>query len=293
VVTIRNLMTHTSGYREFLNAYALAGTRLDEGDYIDPEWIIELVQRQPELQNEPGAEWNYNNTAFSLLTTIVARTTGEDYADWMDANIFTPLAMHDSFVQAHRNDVIKNKAQGYVRDEDGDYRAAVDLGASMGAGGIYTTVIDLAKWVRNYKSHTVGSAETWEQMTTPFELTGEDTEEGEDTGYGFGLFIDDQRGLERIHHGGERNAADAAARNTRGQQSPRERAAVSGCGFKPHVHAAHNGDREHCGPTERPECEHRQQRSAVTAAVTTVECQQRDTEVEAADRPRRAADHQR
>ncbi len=207
-VTIRNLMTHTSGYREFLNAYALSGTRLDQGDFIDGEWILELVQRQPELQNLPGAEWNYNNTAYSLLTTIVERVTGEDYAEWVDANIFTPLEMHDSFVMTDRNTVIKNKAQGYVRSDTGAYLSAADLGASMGAGGIYTSIDDLTKWARNYRAHALGTDETWEQMTTPFQLT-EDADGDPDTGYGFGLFIDEYRGLQRIHHGG----ADVAHRS--------------------------------------------------------------------------------
>ena len=51
------------------------------------------MQRQPELQNQPGAEFNYNNTAFSLLATIVERVTGEDFPDWMRANVFEPLGM--------------------------------------------------------------------------------------------------------------------------------------------------------------------------------------------------------
>jgi len=73
-VTIRNLLTHTSGYREFLNALSVSGRRLDEGDFIAREEIIALVQNQPELQNSPGAEWNYNNTAFALLTVVASHT---------------------------------------------------------------------------------------------------------------------------------------------------------------------------------------------------------------------------
>ena len=89
-VTIRHLTSHTSGYREFLNTAVLDGRSLAEGDYIRREEIIEMVQRQPELQNDPGAEWNYNNTAFSLLATIVERVTEVKFPEWMEKNVFKP-----------------------------------------------------------------------------------------------------------------------------------------------------------------------------------------------------------
>jgi hypothetical protein len=74
----------------------------------------------------------------------------------------------------------------------------------MGAGGIYTTVGDLAKWIGNFHSHDLGGPAVWERMTTPFVLTTGDT-----TGYGMGLFIDEYRGLKRVQHGG----ADIAHRS--------------------------------------------------------------------------------
>lgn len=202
-VTIRHLMTHTSGYREFLNAVAIGGRRLDQGDYIDPDEILELVKRQPELQNTPGSEWNYNNTAFSLLTTIIERVTDLSFPEYMKERVFDPLGMKHTSVRAHRMDVIRNSAQGYVPAAKG-FREAVDLGASMGAGGIYTTVDDLARWVRNFKTGELGGPEMFKGMTTPFVLT-----DGEVTQYGFGLFVDDLDGLDYVHHGG----ADSAHRS--------------------------------------------------------------------------------
>jgi CubicO group peptidase (beta-lactamase class C family) len=91
VVTIRHLLTHTSGYREFLNTLALSGRRLDHGDWIERDEIVRMVQRQPELQNDPGAEWNYNNTGFALLARIVERKSGMDFADFLRENVFEPL----------------------------------------------------------------------------------------------------------------------------------------------------------------------------------------------------------
>jgi CubicO group peptidase (beta-lactamase class C family) len=197
VITIRHLLSHTTGYREFVNLLALGGIRVLEGDYIDPAEIITVVQRQPELQNEPGAEFNYNNTAFGLATVVVERVTGQPFPTWMEENVFGPLGMHDSRVRSDPGEVIPGRARGYVQNKEEGWREVRDLGASMGAGGIYTTVEDLARWVANFETGKVGGPDIFERITTRNILTNGDT-----TSYGFGLFIDEYRGLARVHHGG-------------------------------------------------------------------------------------------
>ncbi|QDV05402.1 Penicillin-binding protein 4* [Planctomycetes bacterium Poly30] len=202
VVTLRHLLTHTSGYREFLNTLAMGGRRLDRGDHIDRVELIEVVQRQPSLQNPPGADWNYNNTGFGLLTVIVERVTGETFPDWMKGHVFEPLGMTHTVVRAENNQIIRGSAQGYGPGPGG-FQNMEDLGGAMGAGAIYSTVGDLAKWMRNLQTGELGGADVLLAMTTPFELTS-----GKSTGYGFGLFIDQQGGLRRFQHGG----ADTAHR---------------------------------------------------------------------------------
>lgn len=203
-VTLRHLLTHTSGYREFLNAFALAGRQLGEGDHIGRHEIIALVQRQPELQNAPGTEWNYNNTAFALLTVVVERVTGQPFPGWMRENVFEPLGMTRTAVRADPLQIVPNSAQGYAPAEEGGWRQAPDLGGAMGAGGIYTTVADLARWLDNFDEAPLGSPAIFRQMTTPYVLADGDT-----TDYGLGLFVDEYRGLRRVHHGG----ADVAHRS--------------------------------------------------------------------------------
>ncbi len=204
IVTIRNLLTPTSGYREFLNFFALSGRQLGEGDFIARDEIVEMLKRQPELQNEPGGEWNYNNSGYVLATIVIENVGGKPFGEWMDENVFTPLGMDDTFVQAHRSNVIDRKARGYVPAEDAGYREGTDLGGAMGAGGIYTTVGDLALWIDNLHTQELGGTSAIDQMTTRFVLNS-----GDPTGYGLGLFLDEQRGLERIQHGG----ADTAHRS--------------------------------------------------------------------------------
>ena len=206
-VTLRHLLTHTSGYREFLNALAMSGRQLGDGDHIARSELIAIVQRQPSLQNVPGTEWNYNNTAFGLLAVVVERVTGETFPDWMQANVFEPLGMLHTTVRASPAQIIPNRAQGYVSADDGGWQEAVDLGGAMGAGGIYSTAPDLARWMDNYRTATLGGPDVIAQMTTPYVLADGDT-----TNYGFGLFIDEMRGLQRIQHGG----ADTAHRSNFG-----------------------------------------------------------------------------
>lgn len=204
-VTLRHLLTHTSGYREFLNTLVLSGRQLDEGDAVDRDEIIGVVQRQPRLQNPPGAEWNYNNTGYALLATVVERVTGEPFPEWMAANVFVPLGMDHTLVRASPTQIVPNSAQGYVNGPDG-WREAADIGGAMGAGGIYTTVGDLGRWMSHLmapKTH----AEVVHQMTTRYVLADGDT-----TDYGLGLFVDEMDGQPRVQHGG----ADAAHRSAFG-----------------------------------------------------------------------------
>ena len=202
-ITVRHLLTHTSGLREFLNLLMMSGRRLDHGDWIDRSEIIDIVQRQPALQNAPGAEWNYNNTAFGLAALIVERTSGQDFHVFMQENVFGPLGMTRTMVRPTPEHIVPGMSEGYTPGKDG-FRQIGDLGGAVGAGGIYSTVEDLQTWVQNYASPLVGSAEIFEQMMTSYVLSN-----GDATGYGYGLVLDEQRGLRRVHHGG----ADIAHRS--------------------------------------------------------------------------------
>ncbi|MXV95437.1 MAG: beta-lactamase family protein [Gemmatimonadetes bacterium] len=202
-IQVRHLVTHTSGLREFLNLLRMTGRRLDRGDWIDRSELIDIVQRQPALQNAPGAEWNYNNTAFGLAATIVERTSGQDFHVFMEENVFGPLDMAGSMVRPSPRHMVPNMSEGYTPTGDG-YRQIGDLGGAVGAGSVYSTIGDLQTWIENYANPRVGTRASIDEMMTSFVLT-----DGEETGYGYGLFIDEQGGLKRVHHGG----ADVAHRS--------------------------------------------------------------------------------
>ena len=202
-IQVRHLITHTSGLREFLNLLRMTGRRLDHGDWIDRSELVDIVQRQPALQNAPGAEWNYNNTAFGFAAAIVERTSGQDFHVFMQENVFGPLGMTGSMVRPSNRHIVPNQSEGYTPGPDG-YRQIGDLGGAVGAGAVYSTIGDLQTWVENYAAPRVGSRESIDEMMTSFVLT-----DGEETGYGYGLSVDEQGGLKRVHHGG----ADVAHRS--------------------------------------------------------------------------------
>lgn len=194
-VRLKHLLSHTSGYREYLNSFAMSGRVLQ--DHLRREEIIPLVQRQPSLQNEPGASWMYNNTGWALLAMVVERVTGETFPGWMKKNVFEPLGMNHTLVRDLPQRVIPGSSHGYIADEDGDWLETQDIHAAMGAGGLYTTVDDLARWVSNFFEPRLGSPELIQKMQTPFMLNN-----GNPTNYGLGLIMDELGGLKRLQHGG-------------------------------------------------------------------------------------------
>ena len=113
-VTVRHLITHTSGLREFLNLLTMTGRRLDHGDWIDRSEVIDIVRRQPALQNAPGAEWNYNNTAFALAAVLVERTSGQDFHIFMRENVFGPLEMIRTMVRPSPEHIVPDVSEGYT-----------------------------------------------------------------------------------------------------------------------------------------------------------------------------------
>lgn len=204
-VTLRHLLTHTSGYREFLNALAVGGWRLEDSDYIDSVEALRVVQRQPSLQNVPGAEWNYNNTGYVLLGMVVERVSGVPYPQWVQREVLDPLGMRDSMFRLDPSMVIPGAAYGYLPKQSGAgqappqaaWREGRDVGAAVGAGAFYTTLDDLSRWMLALTGEDARWADAFAVMAEPFTLT-----DGTLTSYGLGMEIDRMAGLQRLHHPG-------------------------------------------------------------------------------------------
>ena len=196
-ITIRHLIHHTSGLRDYLTLMDWAGLRF-ENEYSDDE-IISLIVRQKGLNFQPGEECLYSNSGYLLLAEIVKRTSGQSLRTFADENIFTPLEMKDTFFHDDFSEIVKNRAIGYSPKESGGFRINMSIFDAVGDGGVFTTVEDLCRWDANFYNNTVGGygQDLIEEITTAGKLNS-----GEPLDYAFGLSIGTYRGLRTIGHGG-------------------------------------------------------------------------------------------
>lgn len=199
-ITLRHLANHTSGLRDQWNLLAMAGWRLD--DVITKEHVLKLVKNQKELNFDPGEEYLYCNTGFTLLAEVVSRVSGQSFAEFTDSNIFVPLGMSKTLFYDDHEKIVKNRAYSYSPDKDG-YKKSVLSYANVGATSLFTTVEDLSLWALNFEDPVVGDIDMLNKMNTPAVLNN-----GETFGGGLGQFIGQYKGLNEIQHGG----ADAGYR---------------------------------------------------------------------------------
>ncbi len=194
-ITIRHLVHHMSGLRDWPGTLAVAGWRMD--DVISFDQILSMAFNQQALNFEPGAEYSYSNTGYNMLAELVARVTGQSFREWTDANIFGPLNMKDTHFHDDHTEVVHNRAYGYHRDSDGRFHAVPNGLTALGSSSLYTTIDDLAKWVVNFEEKAVGGEAVIERMTHRGVLNS-----GAQISYAFGLGIGRYRGLRTVSHGG-------------------------------------------------------------------------------------------
>ena len=193
-VSIRHLIHHTSGIRDYLVLMRLTGKR-NADYYTDPE-VLEMLARQQELNFQPGDEHLYSNSGYFLLSQIVLRVTGQTLREYAQEAILGPLGMTHSHYHDDRNHIVSNRATGYAPTEEG-FRISVTQLEMVGDGGVFTTVEDLVHWVRNFDEPRVGGAPFLETMLSRGGLN-----DGETLAYAFGLSHGEHRGLRTVSHGG-------------------------------------------------------------------------------------------
>jgi CubicO group peptidase (beta-lactamase class C family) len=201
-ITIRHLLHHTSGLRDQWSLLTLAGWRMD--DVITQDQILRLIARQRYLNFEPGTEYLYSNTGFTLLAEIASRATGQSFSEWTEQHLFRPLGMHSTHFHHDHETIVPNRAYSYRSDPAGGFRKSVLSYANVGATSLFTTVEDLAKWAGNFETGEVGGPEVIRLMRTRGVLTNGDTLD-----YAFGQAIGSYKGLRALSHSG----ADAGYRS--------------------------------------------------------------------------------
>ncbi len=193
-VTIRHIVHHTSGLRDYLTLAYLA----EWGESYSVEESLDLILRQRRLNFEPGKQWLYSNSNYFLISQIVEKVTGESLRTWAEKHIFAPLGMKHSHFHDDHTRIVPRRASGYSPHDDG-WRIDMTTLNHVGDGGVFTTVEDLFLWHQNFADNRLGKGgpELIELVTTAAKL-----DDGESTGYSFGLSIDDYRGVRHVNHGG-------------------------------------------------------------------------------------------
>ncbi len=194
-ITIRNMLNHTSGIRDYLQLAYLKGLR-DDDHYVDEDLMGWLIN-QTDLNFPPGEEYLYSNSGYWLLGQIVEKISGVNMAAFARKEIFEPLGMMQTHFHNDHTQIVKERASGYVPGNDGEYKISMTTLNMIGDGGIFTSVNDIKKWDDAFYDRSVLSDEFWEMMTTQGVLN-----DGEIIGYASGLDIGEYNGLKTISHGG-------------------------------------------------------------------------------------------
>ena len=200
-ITLRHLLQHTSGIRDQWTLLRMAGWRGD--DLITEDDVMWAVTRQRALNFDPGAEYLYSNSGFTLLAVIVKRVSGHSLREFADEQIFKPLGMTHTHFHDDHTMVVPHRTSAYEPRQAGGWSVSIPVFDTYGATSLFTTADDLLRWEQNFSAPIVGSPALLARMQLEGLLN-----DGTRTGYALGIAVGSHRGVREIGHGG----ADAGYR---------------------------------------------------------------------------------
>jgi CubicO group peptidase (beta-lactamase class C family) len=218
-ITVRSLLTHTGGfldYESIMEAEEKASGPMWTAEHqVQDEEVLKLLEKQKTGKFAPGTSWSYSNSGYVVLGLIVANVSGMPYRDFLKKRIFDPAGMAQSVVYQKGINEISNRAYGHSKHEDKFVETDQSpTSATLGDGGVYSNLEDLAKWDEALQKHTLlsekemalalmpvklndGSETRW-----PKEIGGNTQGAGNPVSYGFGWFLDPYKGRPRMYHAG-------------------------------------------------------------------------------------------
>ena len=219
-ISIRNLLNHTGGLQDYETLMEQPGRKgkwTDDHQIQDAE-VLTLLEQTDQGMFRPGTQWYYSNSGYVVLGLIVAKVSGQTLPEFLHQRIFAPLKMDHTVAYVRGQNQIINRAYGHTKD--GNTWKQTDqssTSATLGDGGIYSSLEDLAKWDEALRTHKLLSKEEMQPALTPVTLqltstnidaqprwpTNSDRPEGTPVSYGFGWFLDPCRAHSRMWHYGE------------------------------------------------------------------------------------------
>ncbi|WP_164020636.1 serine hydrolase domain-containing protein [Pyxidicoccus trucidator] len=193
-VRIHHLLQHTSGiwdYEDFVPATQTV--------QVKDRDVLDLLARTDRTYFSPGTAVRYSNSAYAVLALVVQQVGGVPFSRFLHERVFAPSGMQASVAHEEGVSTVARRAYGHAVGPSGFIpRDQSNTSAVLGDGGIYTSVVDLVAWDRALDTHALISAEAQQQAWTPPTLP-----DGTTSSYGFGWFVDEDRGQKRLSHHGE------------------------------------------------------------------------------------------
>ncbi|HLZ11408.1 MAG TPA: serine hydrolase domain-containing protein [Candidatus Acidoferrum sp.] len=195
-VTLREMLHHTSGFRDIYTLLFLAGRNFE--DIHPTAELLDLVSHQKALDFDPGDEYQYSNTNFFLMGIVIRRATGKPLSQFADENIFKPLGMSHTRFYDDRTVVVPGRVPAYDPGAASGFRVNWSTNfEKVGDGGLMSTLDDLFLWDRNFYDNKLGKGGLPRELQTPGVLNN-----GKSIEYALGLFTTRYRGLPVLAHSG-------------------------------------------------------------------------------------------
>jgi CubicO group peptidase (beta-lactamase class C family) len=198
-ITVRHLLTHTSGLAEYSDGLLNGGAEPFDSrrDYTE-DGMRQAFYGLP-LEFEPGSRWHYSNTGYALLGFLVHRVSGRFYGDVLKERVFQPLGMRTARIISEE-DIVLHRAAGYrlVKGELKNqewYSPSVNTTAD---GSLYLSLRDFLAWDRGLRARAILTPQSWAEIYTPVKLNG-----GKTYPYGFGWHVDQSGSKPWYHHPGD------------------------------------------------------------------------------------------
>lgn len=220
-ITLQHLVHHVSGIRDQWDLLSMAGWRW-EADLVTQANALNVISRQTALNFEPGAEYLYSNSGFTLLAAVVERVSGMTLREFAEERIFGPLGMTSTHFHDDHQTIVPDRAYGYRHSSGEGWKISIPDFAIVGASSLFTTVEDMAQWDRNLRDQVLGDGALYERLFERVVLNDGDTLD-----YAHGINVSQYRDERTIGHGG----ADAGYRTNYLRFPDWDLGVVSFCNF--------------------------------------------------------------
>ena len=194
-LTIRHMLNHTAGLRDWGSVMSLTGVGRGER-IISQDLALDVITHQRALDFKPGSEYSYSNSGYNLAAIIVERVSKQKFPAFVEERLFKPLGMKNSSWRDDYTRLVPGRAQAYSRQGNGPWRLNMPFMNVYGNGGMLTTVGDWMKWNAMLDSKSLGAP-----LVTALETQGV-LNDGRKIAYALGLTVNTYKGLKDVSHGG-------------------------------------------------------------------------------------------